>query len=187
MVPVVREVVVTQAWPAPSSVTVRLSPPGPVKVTVPVGVPEPGGLVVTVAQTSTDCPQTDGSGSAVTTVVVVCGVDHHGDGSRRAVVAVVAVVGGRDGAGREHVRRRQACPAASSATVWLSPPGPVKVTVPVGIPEPGALVVTFAQTSTDSPQTDGFGSTETRVVVSAGSTVTAALPTEPAKQGLSPL
>ena len=52
---------------------------------------------------------------------------------------------------------RQAWPEASRVTVWLSPPGPVKVTVPVGVPVPGGLVVTVAQTVTDWPHTDGFG------------------------------
>ncbi len=69
-VPVASTVVVTHAVPEASSAVVSLSPPGPVKVTVPVGVPEPGGSMVTVAHNSTDSPHTDGSGLAVTTVVV---------------------------------------------------------------------------------------------------------------------
>ncbi len=82
---------------------------------------------------------------------------------------------------------RQTWPLASNASVRLSPPGPVKVTVPVGVPDPGALVVTCAQTVTDCPQTEGLGVTETAVVVDAGFTVTDAVPDEPAKQGPSPL
>ena len=92
--------VVRQAWPEALSVTVWLSPPGPVKVTVPVGVPDPGALVVTVAQTVTDWPHTDGFG---------CGGDRGGRGSPGLTVtatvpvevaaAGVAVVGGGDGAG----------------------------------------------------------------------------------------
>ncbi len=77
---------------------------------------------------------------------------------------------------------RQALPVASSVTVWLSPPGPVKVTVPVGVPEPGASVVTVAHTVTDSPHTDGSGLTVTTVVVDASSTVTSVLPDETAAQ-----
>ena len=72
----------------------------------------------------------------------------------------------------------QAWPEALSGTVWLSPPGPVKVTVPVGVPEPGGLVVTVAQTVTDWPHTDGFGVAVTAVVVLAGLTVTARVPVE---------
>ncbi|OEV26789.1 hypothetical protein AN220_07260 [Streptomyces nanshensis] len=75
-----------------------------------------------------------------------------------------------------------AVPEASSATVSLSPPGPVKVTVPVGVPEPGASVVTVAHTSTDSPHTDGFGVAVATVVVDASSTVTSVLPDETAAQ-----
>ena len=74
MVPEARVVVVKQAWPEALSVTVWLSPPGPVKVTVPVGVPDPGALVVTVAQTVTDWPHTEGLGVAVTAVVVDAGL-----------------------------------------------------------------------------------------------------------------
>ncbi len=47
----------------------------------------------------------------------------------------------------------QAWPVPSRAAVWLSPPGPVKVTVPVGVPEPGAAVVTAAHSVTLCPQT----------------------------------
>ncbi len=72
--PVASVVELMQAWPAPLRAMVWLSPPGPVKVTVPVGVPEPGAVVVTVAQTVTDWPHTDGFGVAVTTVVVLAGL-----------------------------------------------------------------------------------------------------------------
>ena len=92
--------VVRQAWPEALSATVWLSPPGPVKVTVPVGVPDPGALVVTVAQTVTDWPHTDGFGVAVTDGGGGRGVDGDGDGAGRAVLKqVLAVVGGGDGAG----------------------------------------------------------------------------------------
>ncbi len=47
------------------------------------------------------------------------------------------------------VLEKHALPVASSATVTFTPPGPVKVTVPVGVPEPGAFVVTVAHTVTD--------------------------------------
>ncbi len=63
----------------------------------------------------------------------------------------------------------------------------MKVTVPVGTPEPGASVVTVAHTVTDSPHTDGSGDTVTAVVVAAAFTVTVVLSVEPAKQGPSPL
>jgi len=61
---------------------------------------------------------------------------------------------------------------ATNTTVELPPPGSVNVTVPVGIPEPGGSMATVAQTSTDSPATDGFGVAVTIVVVDAWFTVT---------------
>jgi hypothetical protein len=63
----------------------------------------------------------------------------------------------------------------------------VNVTVPVGVPEPGAFAVTVAQTVTDCPHTDGFGVTDTEVVVDASFTVTDAVPVDPVKHALSPL
>ncbi|WSB81954.1 hypothetical protein OG533_35640 [Streptomyces sp. NBC_01186] len=56
----------------------------------------------------------------------------------------------------------------------------------MGVPDPGALVVTCAQTVTNCPHTDGSGVTETAVVVDAGFTVTDAVPVEELKQ-LAPL
>ncbi len=59
----------------------------------------------------------------------------------------------------------------------------MKVTVPVGVPEPGASVVTVAHTVTDSPHTDGSGDAVTAVVVVAAAfTVTVAVPVDGLKQ-----
>ncbi len=60
------------------------------------------------------------------------------------------------------------------------------MTVPVGVPDPGAFVVTWAQTVTDCPQVEGLGVAVTIVVVDAGFTVTVAVPVEELKQ-LAPL
>nr|WP_248782316.1 hypothetical protein [Streptomyces lydicus] len=46
-----------------------------------------------------------------------------------------------------------------------------KVTVPVGVPAPGATGVTVAVNVTDSPTTDGSGEEVTVVVVDAEVTV----------------
>src|SRR5437868_11647148 len=57
------------------------------------------------------------------------------------------------------------------ATPTLSVPVPkvaapsLKVTVPVGVPEPGALAVTVAVNVTDWPKTDGAGAVEDTTVV----------------------
>ncbi|MFD9419687.1 hypothetical protein ACFWC9_33985 [Streptomyces goshikiensis] len=73
-------------------------------------------------------------------------------------------------------------PLASSGTVSLSPPGPVKVTVPVGVPLPGATAVTSAHRVTVWPHTEGLGFTERVVVLAAWLTVTGAVPVDGRKQ-----
>ncbi|BCJ49906.1 hypothetical protein Asp14428_13810 [Actinoplanes sp. NBRC 14428] len=70
-------------------------------------------------------------------------------------------------------------------------PGPVNVTVPVGVPELGRVSsagppVTTAQTSTAWPRTDTLGVADTEVSVSAGLTVTSAVSVEVLKSS-SPL
>nr|WP_207794556.1 hypothetical protein [Streptomyces bathyalis] len=62
----------TLATPDALSGAVNAPPPAPstVNVTVPVGVPEPGVTAATVALNETGCPNTDGSGTDVTTVLV---------------------------------------------------------------------------------------------------------------------
>ncbi|MFF2189450.1 hypothetical protein [Streptomyces sp. NPDC058155] len=59
----------------------------------------------------------------------------------------------------------------------------MNVTVPVGVPEPGASVVTVAHTVTNCPHTDGFGVAVTVVLVAAALTVTVTVPVEPEKHG----
>ncbi|WP_285684410.1 hypothetical protein [Actinoplanes sp. NBRC 103695] len=56
----------------------------------------------------------------------------------------------------------------------------MKVTDPVGVPEPGGVAATVAHTSTDWPVTEGSGADTTVVVVAAGFTVTLTVPTDPA-------
>ncbi|GAA3079448.1 hypothetical protein EES37_25965 [Streptomyces sp. ADI91-18] len=60
-----------------------------------------------------------------------------------------------------------AMPSASSDTVSLSPPGPVNVTEPDGLPTPKETGATVTQSVTVSPHTDGSGSTETPTVTGA--------------------
>ena len=80
-----------------------------------------------------------------------------------------------------------ATPEPLTVAVTLSPPGCVKVTVPVGVPEPGLLVVTEVDRLTVWPVTDGSGEAVTApIVVAAGLTVTAAVP-EVAANVASPL
>jgi hypothetical protein len=65
------------------------------------------------------------------------------------------------------------------ATVWFNPPGPVKVTVPVGVPVESPFAVTVAVSVTVCPVTDGSGVADRPVVVGAGFTVTAFVPDDP--------
>ncbi len=76
----------------------------------------------------------------------------------------------------------------SRGTVWVPPPGPsmVNVTVPRGLPAPGATGVTVAVTVTGSPNVEGSGEDTTVVVVAARSTVWTSVPVEAVKFG-SPL
>ncbi|GAO05930.1 hypothetical protein TPA0598_01_03000 [Streptomyces lydicamycinicus] len=72
-----------------------------------------------------------------------------------------------------------------SATV-VTPSVATNVTVPVGVPAPGATGATVAVKVTGSPTTDGSGDEETVVVVSARVTVCVSVPLDPMKLG-SPL
>ncbi|GAO05929.1 hypothetical protein TPA0598_01_02990 [Streptomyces lydicamycinicus] len=73
-----------------------------------------------------------------------------------------------------------------SVPVRVGPPLMTKVTVPVGVPAPGATGATIAVKVTVSPKTDGSGAEVTVVVVADGMTVWVSVPTEPAKSA-SPL
>ncbi|GAO05922.1 hypothetical protein TPA0598_01_02920 [Streptomyces lydicamycinicus] len=63
--------------------------------------------------------------------------------------------------------------------VKVGPPEMTKVTVPVGVPAPGATGATVAVKVTGCPTTDGSGDEVTVVVVSAGSTVWVSVSLEP--------
>ncbi|MGW3275432.1 hypothetical protein ACWDFH_28785 [Streptomyces kronopolitis] len=60
----------------------------------------------------------------------------------------------------------------------MTPLVATKVTVPVGVPAPGATGATVAVNVTDSPTTDGSGDELTVVVVDAGPTVWVSVPVE---------
>ncbi|GAA5610950.1 hypothetical protein Spla01_02097 [Streptomyces platensis] len=67
-----------------------------------------------------------------------------------------------------------------SVTV-VTPSVATNVTVPVGVPAPGATGATVAVKVTGSPTTDGSGDEETAVVVSARVTVWVSVPTDEVK------
>lgn len=136
-------------------------------VTVPVGVPLPGAAGDTVAVNFTPCPTTEGFADDTSTVVVpamftVC----------MSVLDVLA--------------EKLLLPPYAALIEWLPrlsvevlnvaiPPLSVfepkvvapslKVTVPVGVPDPGATALTVAVKVTDWPKTEGFADDATAVVV----------------------
>ncbi|GAA5610957.1 hypothetical protein Spla01_02104 [Streptomyces platensis] len=68
-----------------------------------------------------------------------------------------------------------------SVPVSVGPPLMTKVTVPVGVPEPGGTGATVAVKVTVCPTTDGSGDDVTVVVVEVWPTVWASVPTEELK------
>ncbi|MEQ1916795.1 MAG: hypothetical protein ABL856_08735, partial [Gallionella sp.] len=64
-----------------------------------------------------------------------------------------------------------ATPAVNAAFTQTGLPSTLNVAVPVGVPEPGATVVTVAVNVTDCPVTEGFTDDVTAVVVFAGLTI----------------
>src|SRR5690242_17075894 len=66
---------------------------------------------------------------------------------------------------------------------WATP-SIVNVTLPVGVPAPGAVTLTVAVKVTDCPITDGFALELTAVVVAALFTVKVPLPLLPVKPPL---
>ncbi|MFK4146376.1 hypothetical protein, partial [Streptomyces sp. NPDC004065] len=75
-------------------------------------------------------------------------------------------------------------PASVAVVVELSPKS--TVTVPDGVPAPGATGATVTLNVTCSPATDGSGDDVTDVVVAADSTVCVSEPLEPVKSALPP-
>ena len=128
------------------------------KVTVPVGVPEPGAVALTVAVKVTDCPYVDGLVELVRAVVVaawltVCPPDRvpeldvNSDASVKSALTVwLPTV-------RPAVDR-DACPAVRVTGDPKLEPSMTNWTEPIGVPEPGAFVVTVAVNVTLWPKTD---------------------------------
>ncbi|MCZ1012607.1 hypothetical protein O1L68_43785 [Streptomyces lydicus] len=79
-----------------------------------------------------------------------------------------------------------ALPLVSGTVAGEVPSPKSKVTVPVGVPAPGATGATVAVRSTDWPGTEGSGEEVTVVPVAAGVTVWVPVPTDAENPG-SPL
>jgi hypothetical protein len=166
--------VVNVAWPETFSVPVpRLVAPSR-KVTVPVGVPAPGAFTVTVAVSVTACPNTEGFAEEATVVAVDALFTVSLDAADVLVLKLLSP---------PYTAVIEWVPTASRAVVnvaWraaFTVPVPrvvvpsKKVTVPVGVPAPGALAVTVAVNVTARPKTELVGEAAVVVVVEAVFTV----------------
>jgi len=140
------------------------------KSTFPLGVPAPGAVTVTVAVNVTDCPTVEGLGLEPNAVDVlalftVCA-------SPLEVLTLkfpsppysaVIVCDPTD----KLLVVRVASPVPSSVSVPNVVTPSLNVTVPLGVPAPGALAVIVAVKVTDSPNFDGFTSATTAALLSA--------------------
>jgi hypothetical protein len=170
-VPAVRADVLSAATPLPFRTPVPSVAAPSLNVTVPVGVPP---VDVTVAVNVTDCPNVDAFGADVSVVVVVPLLT--------VCVSVVDVLLVK--LPSPSYAAVMACDPAASVELenvaWppaLSVPVPnvvvpsLNVTVPVGVPLPGAVAATVAVNVTACPKTDGFTDEVTDVLVAALFTV----------------
>ena len=133
-----------------------------VKLTVPVGVPAPGAVAATVAVNVTTCPNTEALGDELTVVVLLSLFTTCGEAEsvpeplwKLPSPPYAAVIVWLPTASDEIVN--VACPE-DMATVDANVTVPsVKVTVPVGVPEPGDAALTMAVKVTVCPNTDALG------------------------------
>jgi hypothetical protein len=128
------------------------------KVTLPVGIPAPGEVTVSRATNVTLWPKTDGLPDVVRPSVVaawftVCVMDVAVDPAKSVSPLYIAVIAS-DPTGREEVVT-VATPMETVPVPIVDPPL-VKVTVPVGVPAPGAVTDSVAVNVTGWPKTVGF-------------------------------
>lgn len=149
--------------PVPSVVAPSL------KVTVPVGVPVAGAVAETVAVNVTDWPDTDGFAELTATVVLP---PLFTVWLRVEDVLVAKLVEPPYEALIEWLPTARADventaePELRDAVPSVFAPS-LNVTVPVGVPEPGATAATVAVKLTGWPKTDGFAEETIAVVVPA--------------------
>jgi len=126
--------------------------------TVPFRVPDPGTTGLTVAVKVTDCPTTEGLADEVIVVLVEAWFTIWDNGDEVLVVKLVSAL---------YVAVIE-CPPTASVVVVNAAVLPVRltvpsevapslnVTVPVGVPAPGATAATVAVKVNDWPRTDGL-------------------------------
>jgi len=141
--------------------------------TAPVRVPEPGAIALTVAVNVTGCPRTDGLAEEATVVAVLAWftVWESGDALLSLPVKFVSppytavMLCGLPVTDSDEVAN-VATPDALGAPVPKVVAPSLKITVPEGVPPPGATGLTAAVNVTDCPNSDGLME-ELRVVVVA--------------------
>ena len=170
--PTLNELVLIAAEPAAS--VAEPSGVAPSKnVTEPPATPAPGANVVTEAVSVTASPNDDGFGVLVTEVAVAAEVTVCVDADdvlpaklalpENDAVMLCAPVAS------ELVLIEAEKPESALEPSEVSPSK--NVTVPLGVPDPGASTETLAVSVTDCPNTDGFGVLATVVAVEAVFTV----------------
>src|SRR5580658_2184914 len=173
-VPTDREDVLKVATPEPFSVAVPRTVVPSSNVIVPVGVPEPGALAVTVVVNVTDWPKSDGLAEVVTVVLVP---------SSLTVWLTADDVLPVKSLSPPYTTVIECVPTDSDEVLRVPTPEPFnvavprtvvpssKVTVPVGVPDPGALAVTVVVNVTDWPKSEGLADELTLVLVPSSPTV----------------
>ncbi len=160
------------AWPPLSGLVANAVEPS-LKVTVPVGVPLPEPEALTVAVKVTTCPYTDGLAEEARAVVlpdlltVWLRVEEVlplklSSPLYTAVIECDATL--------SPLVTKVACPPLR-VPVPMTAPLSLKVTVPLGVPLPGATAFTVAVKVTAWPDTEGLAEEPTAVVVAAALTV----------------
>ena len=142
-------------------------------MTLPVGVPLPGAVAETVAVKVTAWPNTEGSVAETSEVVVFAWLTTWLKAVEVLDVKLASppydTVIDWVATPRLEVVRLALPPLRVAVPRELEPS--LKVTVPVGVPLPGAAAATVAVKVTDWPKTEGFADDVTEVVVASLVTV----------------
>ena len=149
--------------------------PSILNCTVPLGVPAPGAVAPTVTVKLTFCPKTDGVSDELTMLAVlalftVCvkSADVLVRKFPSPLYSAVITCGPTD---KEAIVPLLALPPLKLTDEPKSAPSSLNCTVPLGVPDPGAVALIVAVNVTGCPNTDGLKDELTTVVVSAWLTV----------------
>src|SRR5271169_6059401 len=173
-VPTDKVEVLNVATPEPFSVAVPRTLVPSSKVTVPVGVPEPGALAVTVVVKVIDSPKADGFTEDDTDVLLASSLTVWLTADDVLLVKSLSP---------PYATVIECVPTDSAEVLKLASPEPFsvavpstfvpssKVTVPVGVPEPGAFAVTVVVNVIDWPKSDGLTEVDTEALLASSLTV----------------